>query len=233
MQFRKEEGIREKHSMRRSLGYLTLPEPLFLMLLLVNYYGDHFFHVWNDIIGYRGFVEGTQVTPILPYTLFMSGVVFASILSILTVARVQWWRSALIGVCTALSSVWFFEFVWNLLFIIRAGSYSGWFGFSNNLYSAVFGYLGMVSFCMVGIRYWKFGKVAVLVWAADIAVFAFWYATGYQQPGFSFSLDYPYFVNVISKVVMFIAFMTPVLTWGIKRTGTEGEGYVKSHLDPE
>lgn len=220
MNIQKEKSISELsagtiNGSKRILRILSLPELLFALLLILIYFGDRILGVWGYIYGYRGFLEGTAVTPILPFTFFMLGASFTAILMMLILSGVRLWRALLVAISTPMAAVWFFEFVWDLIFLIRSGNFGSWYGFPGPIVYYYYAFLSLTALWFVGVRYWKFSVVPAALWTLLFIIFAVWDFTGYPQTGFTFAMNYPYIINVLAKVMTFIAFASPVILWGM------------------
>jgi hypothetical protein len=221
-------NIIKRRRFLNSLKILYLPEFLFIAVVLIVYLGDNALRVWTFIYGYKGFAEGLAASPILPYTLFMAGSSFAAIIIVLLMAGVRLWRSFLVALSTPLAAIWLFEFVWDLIFLIRSGNFSSWFGFPGPIINYFYAFLFLVAFWIVGIRYWRFSLVSVLLWICWLVTFGVWDFRGYPQSGFVFVVNYPYVINVVAKVLTFIILTSPVVSWGMKRIHDSG-----FHRSPE
>jgi hypothetical protein len=207
---------------KKMLRIIGLPEFLFVLILILIYFGDHILKVWTFIYGYRGFAEGVSVSPILPFTFFMIGASFTAIIMVLIMSGARLWRAFLVAISTPIAAVWFFEFVWDLVFLIRSGNFDSWFGFPGPIIYYYYAFLSLAALWFVGIRYWKFSVVPVILWVVWFIIFAVWDFTGYPQSGFTFVVNYPYIINVLAKVMTFIVFASPVVSWGNTKLGTKG-----------
>ena len=204
------------------LRILYLPEFLFVLVIILVYFGDHILKVWTFIYGYRGFAEGVSVSPILPFTFFMIGASFTAIIIVLSMSGVRLWRALLVAISTPIAAVWFFEFVWDLVFLIRSGNFGSWFGFPGPIIYYFYAFLSLTALWFVGVRYWRFSLIPMIIWVIWFIIFAVWDFTGYPQSGFTFVVNYPYVINVLAKVMTFIAFASPVISWGSTRPGVKG-----------
>ena len=206
---------------------LSLPEVIFLAILLLAYFGDKYLGIWTFIYNYRGFLNGFTTTPILPYTIFMAGASFSATGTLLYVARVKIWRIALISASIPLAAMATFEYVWNFLFLLKDGNFSSWFGLGP-VWVYSFGFLSLSLFALTGVKYWKFSASVAVAILSTIVVFVSWYVIGYPQsgpniinstlfPGNGVSLAY--ILNVATKLFVFITFAAPVVSWGILHSG--------------
>ena len=201
----------------RARDVVGQPEFLALLLGIIVYFVDLHLSVLSFLYGYLGFVLGTSSTLITPYSLIMSGAIFSVICTVLFLAQVRWWRCFIIGAFTALASLVLFEFVWDLLFLIRSGPITSWFGFPLPVTSYIIAFLSLILLYLVGIMYWKRSYLVLGLWASTVIAFVIWYEIGYPQVGTTFALTPAYILNVSTKVLMSLAMMSPVVAWGYAR----------------
>ena len=193
------------------------PEILAMLIGIMAYFVDLHLSVLPFLYGYLGFVLGTSSTLITPYSLVMSGIIFSGICTILFIADVRWWRCVIIGAFTALSSLVLFEFVWNILFLIRSWPIRSWFGFPLPVFNYIIAFLSLIALYAVGIMYWRKSYLVLGLWVSTITVFIVWYEIGYPQVGATFALTPAYFLNAAAKVLMSLAMMSPMVAWGYWR----------------
>ncbi|MCL4451179.1 MAG: hypothetical protein M1327_00945 [Candidatus Thermoplasmatota archaeon] len=193
------------------------PEFLALLFGIVAYFVDLHLSVLSFLYGYLGFVLGTSSTLITPYSLIMSGTIFSVICTVLFLAQVRWWRCFLIGTFTALASLVLFEFVWDLLFLLRSWPITSWFGFPLPVSSYIMAFLSLILLYFVGIMYWKRSYLVIGLWISTLTVFIIWYDIGYPQVSATFALTPAYILNASAKVLMSLAMMSPVVAWGYGR----------------
>ncbi len=201
----------------RSFGVLLEPEVLVLLIGIISYFIDSHLSVIPFLYGYLGFVVGTTSTLITPYSLIMTGVIFSGICVILFLVQVKWWRCIIIGTTTALGSLVLFEMIWDLLFLVRTWPITSWFGFPLPVMNYIIAFISLIVPYFAGIKYWKRSYLVLSLWIATIAVFTAWYLAGYPQIGRSLVLNEPYFLNVSAKVLLSLAMMSPVISWGYAR----------------
>ncbi|MGC8515283.1 MAG: hypothetical protein ACP5OC_04005 [Thermoplasmata archaeon] len=193
------------------------PEILAILLGIIVYFVDLRLSVLSFLYGYLGFVLGTSSTLITPYSLIMSGIIFSVICTILFLANVRWWRCAIIGAFTALASLVLFEFVWDILFLIRSWPITSWFGFPLPVVNYIIAFLSLITLYAVGIMYWRRSYIVLGLWVSTIIVFIIWYEIGYPQVGATFVLTPAYMLNAASKVLLSLAMMSPIVAWGYGR----------------
>ena len=193
------------------------PEILAMLIGIMAYFVDLHLSVLPFLYGYLGFVLGTSSTLITPYSLVMSGIIFSGICTILFLADVRWWRCVIIGAFTALASLVLFEFVWDILFLIRSWPIRSWFGFPLPVINYIIGFLSLIALYAVGIMYWRKSYLVLGLWVSTIIVFAVWYEIGYPQVGATFALTPAYFLNASAKVLLSLAMMSPMVAWGYQR----------------
>ncbi len=193
------------------------PEILAVLLGIIAYFVDLHLTVLPFLYGYLGFVLGTSSTLITPYSLIMSGIIFSGICTILFLANVRWWRCAIIGAFTALASLVLFEFIWNILFLIRSWPIKSWFGFPLPAINYIIAFLSLIALYAVGIMYWRKSYLVLGLWISTFIVFTVWYEIGYPQLGATFALTPAYILNAAAKVLMSLAMMSPIVAWGYGR----------------
>jgi hypothetical protein len=193
------------------------PEILAVLLGIIAYFVDLHLSVLPFLYGYLGFVLGTSSTLITPYSLIMSGIIFSGICTILFLANVRWWRCAIIGAFTALASLVLFEFIWNMLFLIRSWPIKSWFGFPLPATNYIIAFLSLIALYAVGIMYWRKSYLVLGLWISTFIVFTVWYEIGYPQLGATFALTPAYILNASAKVLMSLAMMSPMVAWGYWR----------------
>ena len=193
------------------------PEILAVLLGVIAYFVDLHLSVLPFLYGYLGFVLGTSSTLITPYSLIMSGIIFSGICTILFLASVRWWRCAIIGAFTALASLVLFEFIWNMLFLIRSWPISSWFGFPLPAINYIIAFLSLIALYAVGIMYWRKSYLVLGLWISTFIVFTVWYEIGYPQLGATFALTPAYILNAAAKVLLSLAMMSPMIAWGYGR----------------
>ena len=193
------------------------PEILAMLIGIMAYFVDLHLSVLPFLYGYLGFVLGTSSTLITPYSLIMSGIIFSGLCTILFLANVKWWRCVIIGAFTALASLVLFEFVWDILFLIRSWPIRSWFGFPLPVINYIIAFLSLIALYAVGIMYWKKSYLVLSLWISTIIVFAVWYEIGYPQVGATFALTQAYFLNAAAKVLLSLAMMSPMVAWGYQK----------------
>lgn len=193
------------------------PEVLAVLLGIITYFVDLHLSVLPFLYGYLGFVLGTSSTLITPYSLIMSGIIFSGICTILFLANVRWWRCAIIAAFTALASLVLFEFIWNMLFLIRSWPIKSWFGFPLPAINYIIAFLSLIALYAVGIMYWRKSYLVLGLWISTFIVFTVWYEIGYPQLGATFALTPAYILNAAAKVLLSLAMMSPMVAWGYGR----------------
>lgn len=201
----------------RAIDLFRQPEVLALLLGVIVYFVDLRLSVLSFLLGYIGFVLGTSSTLITPYSLIMSGITFSVICTILFLAKVRWWRCAIIGAFTALASLVLFEFVWDMLFLIGSWPIRSWFGFPLPPINYIIAFLSLIALYAVGIMYWRRSYLVLGLWISTFIVFSVWYAIGYPQVGTVFAVTPAYILNATAKVIMSLAMMSPIVAWGYGR----------------
>jgi hypothetical protein len=201
----------------RIIGQLFQPEVLAILLSVIVYFVDLHLSVLSFLYGYLGFALGTSSTLITPYSLIMSGTILSVICTLLFLAGVRWWRCVIIGTFTAFASLALFEFVWDMLFLIRSWTFNSWFGFPLPTINYIVAFLSLIALYAVGIMYWKRSYIVLGLWVSTIIVFILWYEIGYPQVGTTFAITPAYFLNAAAKVIMSLAMMSPVVAWGYGR----------------
>ncbi len=203
----------------RKRRFLLYPETLVVVIAVAAYIVDRYLGVIGFLYGYFGFIIGTLSTPITPYSLFMSGAIVSGISVVLYIAGVRWWRGFIIGLSTAFSALVFYEFLWDFTFLVKSWPPTSWFDFPLPLFNYIAGFMSLTAFWLVGIRYWKFSWLVVALWTSFLAGFALWYMIGYPQNLNVFKVNTSYFLNAYTKIMLSLAFMSPVMSWGYRSTG--------------
>lgn len=185
-------------------------EFLLLLTAAVIFVIEHTLGTWNFLTGYSGYVDGGLSTPITPYSNGGAFLVIAAITILLGRSGKRYSEALIIGMATALVSLTSFEFVWNL-FLLGGHPITSWFGLGPFwTYAIAFIVLDLLWF--VGFRYWKIGKVSIILLVAFPVSFLAWYLFGYPQPWYSSTIDAAYLWNVGVKLLSFGFFMAPY-TW--------------------